>query len=354
MQRIPPELTVEIPPDRIAQYPAVRRDGSKLLVYDRSAQDVVHVGNFPDVTGFIAGDLIVLNDSRVIPARFEGQKPGGGRVELLFTGTLADAQVYQAGRCAARALVNPTRRLRTGLEIALPGNAVFTLKERNSAGGWNGSWSCSDSDPDFWSWLQRYGSAPLPPYIHRKPEESDIARYQTVYAANDGSLAAPTAGLHITDGILDDLIMKNSRIEYITLHVWTGTFHTIESDDVAQHVMHAESFNIPLSSAEVVNRAKESGNIVTVVGTTVVRALEAAAVKGLPLKSGNSAADIFIYPPYEFLVVDRLLTNFHRPDSTLMQLVAAFMGWEGVNCAYGRALAEGFRFYSYGDAMLIL
>jgi len=369
LHRLPPELTIEIPPERIAQYPSCKRDESRLLIYDRDKGAVIHVGYFPDVIDFIGGDLIILNDTRVIPAHVDGRKPGGGKVSLLFlvppphagTGVInAAATVVDSNlntdkyHEVVKALINPRRRLRPGLQINLPNDAIFVLIEKTLNGRWTGLWRKTGAEEQFINWLERVGKSPLPPYIRRNPEPSDRDRYQTVYATQTGSLAAPTAGFHFTDDILNQLKSKGSSIEYLTLDVGLGTFQPIRDDDLSCHIMHTETYHIPVSTAAIINNAKQTGLTLTAVGTTVVRTLEAAAINGLPIKPGSNTADIFIYPPYKFKVIERLLTNFHRPDSTLMQLLAAFIGWEGVNLSYQAALDAGFRFYSYGDSMLVI
>ncbi|MDP8229460.1 MAG: tRNA preQ1(34) S-adenosylmethionine ribosyltransferase-isomerase QueA [Candidatus Electryoneaceae bacterium] len=350
MNRIPTEFTVTIPNDMTAQYPASERDQSKLLVYDRSSAKVIHVGKFQDVTEFIAGDLIVVNDTKVVPARLGGHRPGGGKVDCLFINE-------------TEAMITPSRRLRPGMTLTLPEGASFTLSGRHPDGHWLGEWRWDDPSSVFppeagilslRAYLEQVGRAPLPPYIRRSPEPTDRQRYQTVYAKHLGSLAAPTAGLHFTKELMKGLEDRHSRIVRLTLDVGLGTFQPIRTDDLLKHRMHTERYHIPSETSDVVNQAKLSGKSITVVGTTVVRALEAASQGGLPMQSGEGYADLFIYPPYRFKVVDRLLTNFHRPDSTLLQLMAALIGWDGVNLTYQTAMDNGFHFYSYGDAMLVI
>jgi S-adenosylmethionine:tRNA ribosyltransferase-isomerase len=252
-------------------------------------------------------------------------------------------------------LISPGRRLKTGLIITLPGNAEINLLKKGNDGKWQCLWSCENQDLTFNSWLDNYGMPPLPPYIRRKPEKSDYQRYQTVYAGDPGSLAAPTAGLHFTTELMNELEDQGCEIARLTLDVGLGTFLPIREENITTHRMHTERYFIPEQTCAAINRIIDSKRRMTVVGTTVVRALEAAAIKrGLPLIGGEGTADIFIYPPYKFKIIDRLLTNFHRPDSTLLQLVASLIGWDMLNLAYQTALHENFRFYSYGDAMLII
>ena len=350
MTHSPPEFKVFIPDDRIAQFPPEVRGESRLLVVSRKEGKVVHIGAFRDVADFVAGDLLVLNETKVLPARVVGHKPGGGIVELLFL--TESAQALGSGGWTVSALINPVRRLRIGLNINLPGEALFQIQERSALGGWVGHWECVGTG--FMEWLDKFGMAPLPPYIRRETEPADRERYQTVYARSPGSIAAPTAGLHFTDEILNNLQKRGSDVARLTLHVGWGTFEPIRSDDLANHHMHSERYEITEATASAINRAKETGRKVTAIGTTSVRALEDAARHGIPLTEANREAYIFIRPPDKLRIVDRLITNFHRPDSTLLQLVAAMIGWDLLNDAYACALKEGLRFYSYGDAMAIV
>lgn len=358
MSRIPPEFKVIVPPDRTALYPARRRDESRLLVVDRERGGVIHVGRFRDVVDFIAGDLLVLNDTRVVPARVIGRKPSGGEVELLFLVTtspefsLPEHTATPSSALQIRALIAPSRRLRPGIKVELPHGASYLLECKSLEGGWEGVWE-GESGVSFAPWLERAGTTPLPPYIRRPVEHLDRERYQTVYAHHPGSVAAPTAGLHFTDELLRRLEAAGTEIARLTLDVGWGTFEPIRDSNITRHRMHSERYDIPPETQRSVSRAMDSGRRITAVGTTTVRALEDAAAHGLPLPSGEEVAEIFIHPPYCCRVVDALITNFHRPDSTLLQLVAALTGWELLNVAYQRALDEGFRFYSYGDAMLI-
>jgi len=347
MNRIPPEFIVHIPEDRTAQFPKQERDSSRILVYDKTAGNVVHVGRFRDIVSYVAGDIIVVNDTKVVPARVFGSRPGGGKVELLFLPASTDDHIT--------VLINPSRRLRLGMTISLPNSARFVLSDRNVDGGWSGTWSCDKTDETIESYLKLIGQTPLPPYIRREAQESDRTRYQTVYAENAGSVAAPTAGLHFTPKLLKELESQGSKIAKITLDVGLGTFIPIRSDDLSEHDMHSESYHISAEAAEMINVAREVGRNITTVGTTSVRALESSSDDDSQIKPGARPTNLFIHPPdYRFKVVDRLLTNFHRPDSTLLQLIAALIGWDGVNECYRTALESDFRFYSYGDAMLIV
>ncbi len=350
MSRIPKEFKVIVPEEKTAQYPAMERDSSRLLLVDRKKGTVEDAGRFHNIIEYISGDLIVVNDTRVIPANVAGRKPGGGKVDLLF---LAVSEEEINGEGIVRALISPGRRLRSGLELHLSGDAEFRLLEKNREGEWRGVWR-GNSGESYLEWLERVGRPPLPPYIRRQTESLDEERYQTVYARDPHSLAAPTAGFHFTPELIEELRVRGSEIVSLSLDVGLGTFIPIRTDDLTLHRMHEERYSISHTTSEAINSARSSGRRTTVVGTTVVRALEDAAAKSYPLKSVEGVADIFIYPPYKFMVIDRLLTNFHRPDSTLLQLTAALIGWDLLNLAYQTALDEDFRFYSYGDAMLII
>jgi S-adenosylmethionine:tRNA ribosyltransferase-isomerase len=346
MSRIPPEFKVSVPEDSTAQYPANERDLSRLLVYSRDSAKIIHVGKFRDIVQFIASDTIVLNNTKVIPSRVKGSRPGGGIVELLFLPSDNSDHIT--------ALIQPSRRLREGMNLRLPEECLFELIGRNSEGGWIGKWN-SDKGESFEEYLERVGCSPLPPYIKRDPEQSDRKRYQTVYAETAGSVAAPTAGLHFTPELLVDLESKGSKITKLTLDVGLGTFQPIRSENLSEHDMHCEHYLITAETAELVNQAKTNDISVTAIGTTSVRALESAGQDNGQLRAGEHDTNLFIHPPdYQFKIVDKLLTNFHRTDSTLLQLVAAMIGWDGLNLAYQTALDSKFKFYSYGDAMLII
>lgn len=349
--RYPPEFKVVIPTDLIAQQPAVERDGSRLLVYSRSRREVIHIGFFKDVVDFVAGDVIVVNDTKVLPARVEGRRPGGGRVDLLF---LVGEEGNSNRSDHVKALIKPSRRLRSDMSISLPQGIDFQLIERDPSGRWTGKLSGLEPDQAVESWLEMAGQPPLPPYIRRNPEPHDQDRYQTVYAQHPGSLAAPTAGFHFTEGLIDILKSRGSEVVEVTLDIGLGTFQPIYDPDLSLHNMHAERYNIPQESSDLINGAIDTDRPITAVGTTVVRTLESAVGEDSGVKPGRRMSELFIFPPYRFKIVDRLITNFHRPDSTLLQLVAAFIGWDGMNRTYKAALDEEFRFYSYGDSMLIV
>lgn len=336
-----------LPLERIAQYPAERRDASRLLVCDRAAgrwEDCV----FAELSDLLRpGDVLVVNDSRVIPARLLGRlEPGGAQVELLF--------LRAAAGSAWEALARPAKRCRPGAVVVFgDGQArarvVAVAGEGRRLVEVEGGGSVREV-------LERYGVPPLPPYItrHQKPGQEDWERYQTVYAARDGSVAAPTAGLHFTPTLLDRLRAAEIEIQTLTLHVGPGTFRPIRSAKVEAHRMEAEEVTISGKAADSINGAKAQGRRIIAVGTTTCRALESAADEHGRVRPMSGPTDLFIYPGYGFKVINVLLTNFHLPRSSLLLLVCAFAGREFVLDAYRHAVHAGYRFYSYGDAMLIL
>ena len=336
-----------LPPERIAQYPAEQRDASRLLVCDRAAgrrEDRVFA-ELPDLLS--ASDLLVINDSRVMPARLLGRlEPGASQVELLF--------LKAVGGSAWEVLARPAKRCRPGAVVVLGDGEVRARVVRVAGEGrliveLEGGGSVREV-------LERYGVPPLPPYItrHQKPGQEDWERYQTVYAARDGSVAAPTAGLHFTPALLDRLKAKGIAIQSLTLHVGPGTFRPIRSARVERHRMESEEVTISPEAASAINTAKADRRRVVAIGTTTCRVLESAAEEQGWVRPMSGPTDLFIYPGHRFKVIDALLTNFHLPRSSLLLLVCAFAGRECVLDAYRHAVEAGYRFYSYGDAMLIL
>jgi S-adenosylmethionine:tRNA ribosyltransferase-isomerase len=316
----------QLPPGLIAERPLPRRDDARMMVLDRAAQTVEH-RQFVELPQFVRpGDLLVLNNTKVLPAR---RFSDDGAIEFLFLEQLA----ARRWRC----LVKPGRKMRVGASTLLDG-VRLTVEEIGSEGERLVMLE-EEIDP------YRDGRMPLPPYIDRDADAEDTTRYQTVYAAAPGAVAAPTAGLHFTPEILTQLPHT-----FVTLHVGTGTFRPVQSEAIQDHRMHAEHFTITAEAAEAMNRAER----ILAVGTTSVRVLESAARESGRIIAQEGTTGIFIYPPYEFRGVDRLLTNFHLPRSTLLMLVAAFAGREFVLRAYAEAVRERYRFYSYGDCMLIL
>ena len=336
------DFDYHLPAELIAQHPAQQRDASRVLTLDLESGALDELTVTGIASQFRAGDLLVLNDTRVIPARLKGQKESGGAVEIFLVRRLAgQAQIWN---CLLKASKTP----QSGCRVLLPEGVVATVLDKQ-AGEWQVRFEGSD---DFMGWLERAGSMPLPPYIKRAPEGEDRERYQTVFAREQGAVAAPTAGLHFTGELLEQILGRGAEIAPLTLHVGLGTFMPVRVEELSEHVMHREWYRIPESTAQAIGRAKERGGRVVALGTTTLRALEHAAASG-ELEHGEREADIFILPGYRFRVVDALITNFHLPKSTLFMLVCAFAGKERVLNAYREAVERRFRFFSYGDAMFI-
>ncbi len=333
-----------LPPELIAQAPAARRDASRLMTLRRSDGMIGEI-SFAEVADlFRAGDLLVLNDSRVIPARLLGAKESGGRVELFLVKRLvAPGESWQC-------LVRSSKPPKPGTVISLPEGMSATVARRGDGDTWIVSFAPEEG---FADWLERIGEMPLPPYIRRAATDHDRERYQTVFAREKGAVAAPTAGLHFTEELLQAIASRGVEIVTLTLHVGLGTFLPVRVDDLRQHRMHREFYRIPEETTQAVNRRRRERGRIVAVGTTTTRALEQAAAEDGTLAGGVGEADIFIYPGYRFKVVDALITNLHLPKSTLLMLVSAFAGKELLFRAYAEAVERQFRFYSYGDAMYI-
>ena len=337
-----------LPPDLIAQHPLARRDESRLLVLRRDSGAVDH-RRFRDIVDYLEpGDLLVLNDTRVIPARLVGRRPTGGRIEALLIAPEGDVW---------RAMLKGSGRVKLGEKLSFEGGALTcTLYGRLPDGQVHLAFPLGHDE--LIAALQRVGRAPLPPYIKRPPEtdadrEADRERYQTVYARRPGAIAAPTAGLHFTPEVFAALDAKGVRRTTLTLHVGLGTFKPVTAERIEDHVMHAEWFELPAEAAEAIAATHAAGHRVIAVGTTATRVLEAIA-REPRLAPASGWTDLFITPGFEFRLTDALITNFHLPRSTLLMLVAAFAGRERILAAYEEAKGLGYRFYSYGDAMLIL
>jgi len=333
----------ELPRDRIAQTPATRRDQSRLMIVNRAAGTIDH-GRFADIATLVApGDVLALNTTRVFRARLLGTRDSGAPAEVFLLKPLGDdrfeALVHPGGK------VKPGRTIHIAPELDVD---VLEVTDRRSRIVQLRSPLPIDEA------IERVGHVPLPPYIARSDEATDTDRYQTVYANESGSVAAPTAGLHFTPELLDALAAKGVRRADLLLHVGAGTFKPVETDDPADHVMHEEWFRLSEAAAETLNAARANGRNVWAVGTTSVRTLESAAREDRSFAAASGDTRIFIRPPYEFRAVDKLITNFHLPRSTLIMLVAAFAGYDLTMRAYRTALETGYRFYSYGDAMVIL
>jgi S-adenosylmethionine:tRNA ribosyltransferase-isomerase len=343
-----------LPPERIAQQPARRGEACRLLHLRRDAADVGH-HRFGELPGLLrAGDVLVLNDTAVISGRLHGRKPSGGRVEVLvvdYAGGREDAGI--AGGFVCRCLLRGARQLGPGARLAFDQGLEAEVLAFD-----DGLHTLRFSGPaPFAEMLERVGHVPLPPYIQRPqgaPADSDDRQtYQTVYARQQGAIAAPTAGLHFTPGLLARLRAAGVALAFLTLHVGHGTFLPIRSADIRDHRMHAERFHLSSESAACIDRARAAGGRVVAVGTTCVRTLEHQAAADGSLRPGAGWCDLYIYPGFRFRVVDAMITNFHLPRSTLLLLVSALAGRERVLAAYREAIAMNYRFYSYGDAMLI-
>jgi S-adenosylmethionine:tRNA ribosyltransferase-isomerase len=337
------DFSFTLPDELIARYPASERDGSRLMVLDRISAARTEV-IFSQITEWLRpDDLLVLNDTKVIPARLFGQKQTGGRVEIF----LVEGRGAQLWRCLLRA----SKPCRPGQFIILPAGVTAEVVERSGEQDWLIRFHGSD---DFDSWLQQIGQMPIPPYLNRESDEHDRIRYQTVYATESGAVAAPTAGLHFTPELLALIQKTGVRLAKVTLHVGLGTFQPIRVERVQDHIIHRERYRISSEAADEIAATKARGGRVVAVGTTACRTLEYAADTQGQVQAGQGEADIFIYPGYQFKVVDALLTNFHLPESTLLMLVSAFGGKDAILAAYNDAVKQQFRFYSYGDAMLIV
>lgn len=334
------DFDYDLPTELIAQYPLSERTASRLLVLSRQDGAISH-HQFSDLIDYVSsGDLLVLNNSRVIAARLFAHKPTGAKLEILVERVLSDHKVL--------AHVKSNKSIKLGQEIIFENAACAQITDRNEA-----LFEIElQADFSIWQIMDQVGHMPLPPYMQRPDENSDQTRYQTVYAEHDGSVAAPTAGLHFDQNLLAQLVAKGVQIDYVTLHVGAGTFQPVRVDDVKSHHMHAEYIEVSEALCRKIMETKASGRRVIAIGTTTVRSLETAALSG-ELQPYQGDTDIFIYPGFDFKVIDAMVTNFHLPKSTLLMLISAFAGKDHVFSAYQQAIAECYRFFSYGDAMLI-
>lgn len=335
------DFDYNLPPGAIARYPAERREDSRLLALPLAGGPFRHLG-IRDLPGELrAGDLLVLNDTRVVPWRLFGRRPSGGKVEILL--------VRQEVEGTYRAMVSANRPLPEGERILLAGGREATL------GPPGAERSLRFSNPDtLTSWIEREGELPIPPYLNRRAEPLDRERYQTLFARAPGAIAAPTAGLHFGERLIEELEAAGVGMAFVTLHVGPGTFRPVKTDDIENHEMDSESYILPEETAERIEAARKNGGRIVAVGTTVVRVLETAAKESSPLRAAAGDTRLFIRPGHTFRAIDGLLTNFHLPRSTLLMLVAAFAGRDRILEAYGEACDKNYRFYSYGDAMLII
>lgn len=333
-----------LPAELIAQTPADRRDASRLMVLDREAGTIDETG-FARITDlFSPGDLLVLNDTRVLPARLFGRKESGGRVEVFLLRRMAGLD--EVWSC----LIKSSKKPQPGSFLTLPADMKAQVLERADDETWLVTFGRKEG---FSQWLEEQGRMPLPPYIRREAVVDDESRYQTVFARNVGAVAAPTAGLHFTEQLLQEIQKRGVEIAYLTLHVGLGTFLPVRVEEVSEHRMHREFYTIPPETAAAIAARKAGQGRVVALGTTTTRALEHAADSAGSVRVGDGEADIFIHSDYRFKVIDALITNFHLPCSTLLLLVSAFAGKDFLFRAYAEAIRKKFRFFSYGDAMFI-
>ncbi len=337
MQRT--DFHFHLPKDLIAQRPAIPRSASRLLQLESDGKTLrdLHFSDLPEL--LTAADLLVFNDTRVVPARVHATKESGGRIELLLERVLSSRRALVHARAS--------KGLKPQAVVKLPGGHTARMLERD------GELFLLEFSGDVLAFFEAQGEVPLPPYIGRAPESADRESYQTVYARAPGAVAAPTAGLHFDAGIFAALEKRGVRHAFLTLHVGAGTFQPVRVDDIEEHEMHAEYLEVPASACAAVNAARAAGGRVIAVGTTVVRSLETAAAEGVPLRPYRGATRIFIKPGYRFRVVDAMVTNFHLPESTLMMLCSAFVGKDRLLAAYAHAIEARYRFFSYGDAMFL-
>ncbi len=338
------DFDFHLPPEQVAQAPAERRDASRLMVVDRASGELHH-RVFSDLVEYVpAGDALVLNETRVFPARLLGRKATGAAAEVLLL------HPHGGEEKVWTALVRPGAKLKPGRTVEV--GEELSVEILDSTPGGERIVRLVTPLP-LAEALDRYGEVPLPPYVERSATEADRERYQTVYARERGSVAAPTAGLHFTPELIAAFQVKGVRIARLVLHVGVGTFRPVEAEDPAEHRMHSEWYSVSAEAAAAVNETRAAGGSIWAVGTTVVRTLESAATDDGRVHAGEGWTDIFIRPPYRFKTVDHLVTNFHLPRSTLLMLVSALGGYELVMRAYREAVERGYRFFSYGDAMVV-
>ena len=356
------DFDYDLPEELIAQLPAYKRENSRMLVLDRSSHKIQHK-HFYDIVDFIdENSILVLNNTKVMPARLIGHKDTGAKIEVFLLKNLGTIQnsdspaVQPAHGSYWEVLIKPSKRIKPDTIIKISGElSVKAIEKTEEDGGWIVELLYDGEVLDV---LHRNGNIPLPPYIERKLANEDIKkldfeRYQTVYAKDEGSVAAPTAGLHFTQEILEKLKDKGVEIAYVTLDVGLGTFRPVKCENILDHKMHSETFEITEETAAQINRAKANGKKLVAVGTTTVRTLETAYQKFGCIKACRDHSELFIYPPYEFKVIDELITNFHLPKSTLLMLVSALAGKDFIFEAYREAIENKYRFFSYGDCMFI-
>lgn len=333
------EFNYDLPEELIAQTPVEPRDTSRLLTLDRQT-GATKQGTFRDILEEVRPDDVwVFNNTRVIPARLYGKRPTGGRVEVLL--------LHPLGEDRWEVLVRPGKKALPGTALTFDAGMTATVEDRTDFGGRVLKFTY---DGDFYERLDEIGEMPLPPYIHERLQDRE--RYQTVYSKTPGSAAAPTAGLHFTPEVMAEIAARGATVCYVTLDVGLGTFRPVSVTQIEAHHMHSETYNVSEETARLINEAKRAGRRIVAVGTTSVRTLESAGQSGV-VKAGRGATELFIYPGYEFKIVDAMVTNFHLPQSTLLMMISAFAGKDHVLAAYREAVAAKYRFFSFGDAMWI-
>ena len=354
------EFDYELPEELIAQMPADKRENSRMLVLNKEKQTIDHK-HFYDIVDYLDDNtLLVLNNTKVIPARLYGTKDTGAKIEVFLLEKQEHSpstfQPFNSSTEIWSCLIKPSKRIKPDTVIKISDElSVREIKRLEDDGEWLVELIF---DGDLFDILHKVGNLPLPPYIERKLQTEEIKnldkeRYQTVYAKDEGSVAAPTAGLHFTKEILQKLKDKGVEIAYVTLNVGLGTFRPVKCENILDHKMHSETFEISQETANIINRAKANGKKLVAVGTTTVRTLETAYQKYGEIKACHDHSELFIYPPYEFKVIDKLITNFHLPKSTLLMLVSALAGKDFIFKAYKEAVQNKYRFFSYGDCMFI-
>ena len=344
------EFSYDYPKELIAEYPAEPRDTCRLMVVNTEEQTIEHK-SFQDLPDYFnEGDVLVVNNTKVYPARLYGKKKKtGANIEVFLLRELnPESRLWDV-------MVDPARKIRIGNKLYFDDDLSAEVIDNTTSRGRTIRFNFDGRNDDLYEKIRTIGETPLPPYIKREVEEEDQERYQTIFAEHRGAVAAPTAGLHFTDELLQRFEDKGVDVVPITLHVGRGTFRPVDVEDLTKHRMDSEQFHIPKETAEKVNRALLSEeNTVTAIGTTVVRAIESSLSASQTLKADSSWTDLFIYPPYEFKITQRMVTNFHRPESTLMMMVAAFAGYDFTFEMYEEAIEEEYRLFSFGDAMLLM
>jgi S-adenosylmethionine:tRNA ribosyltransferase-isomerase len=344
------EFKFSLPPDLLALYPKENRDESRMMVVNRAKGTIEHKV-FKDIVDYFGdGDVFIINNTKVFPARLYGNKEKtGAKIEVFLLRELnQEAHLWDV-------LVDPARKIRVGNKLYFgDGDLVAEVIDNTTSRGRTIRFLFDGTDEEFYKTIDSLGETPLPKYIKRKSEPSDRERYQTIYAEHTGAVAAPTAGLHFTKQVMKRLEIKGTTIVPVTLHVGLGTFRPVDVEDLTKHKMDSENFQVPLSTATVVNKALDNKKRVVAVGTTSMRALESSTSANNRLKPNEGWTDKFIFPPYDFKIANALVTNFHMPESTLLMMTCAFGGFDLVMKAYKQAIKEKYRFFSYGDVMLII